>query len=86
VLTQKKQHPDKVILTRVGEFYETYGVDALMLIEYAGTCFLGVYYPPSLRPSFPPWFDDWLTQKEEYPDNKKVILTRVRRMARMHSC
>jgi hypothetical protein len=25
-----------VILTRVGEFYETYGVDALMMIEHAG--------------------------------------------------
>lgn len=36
VLSQKKAHPDKVILTRVGEFYETYGVDALMMIEYCG--------------------------------------------------
>ena len=36
VLSQKKAHQDKVILTRVGEFYETYGVDALMMIEYCG--------------------------------------------------
>ena len=32
----KRQHVDKVILTRVGEFYETTGVDALMLVNYAG--------------------------------------------------
>jgi hypothetical protein len=36
MLQQKKLHPDKVLLTRVGDFYETYGVDALMMIEYAG--------------------------------------------------
>lgn len=33
---QKKKHPHKVILIRSGEFYETYGIDALMLIGYAG--------------------------------------------------
>ena len=33
---QKKEHPDKVILMRVGEFYETFGVDALMLVAYCG--------------------------------------------------
>jgi hypothetical protein len=35
-IQQKKKHPDKIILIRSGEFYETYGVDALMLINYAG--------------------------------------------------
>ena len=32
----KKRHPDMVLLMRVGEFYEAYGLDALMLVEYAG--------------------------------------------------
>ena len=36
IIQWKSQHNDKVILTRVGEFYEAYGVDALMLINYAG--------------------------------------------------
>jgi hypothetical protein len=36
VMQQKSAHPDKVILTRVGEFYETYGVDAIMLVEHCG--------------------------------------------------
>lgn len=35
-MQQKALHPEKVALIRVGEFYETYGVDALMLVEYAG--------------------------------------------------
>lgn len=35
-IEQKRKHPDKVIMMRSGEFYETYGVDALMLINYAG--------------------------------------------------
>lgn len=32
----KEIHKDKVILTRVGDFYESEGVDALMLINYCG--------------------------------------------------
>ena len=36
VMQQKLLHPDKVLLVRVGEFYEAYGVDALMLIEHCG--------------------------------------------------
>ena len=36
IIQWKTQHTDKVILTRVGEFYEAYGIDALMLINYAG--------------------------------------------------
>eukprot|EP00981_Chlorochromonas_danica_P002201 scaffold437_cov168-Ochromonas_danica.AAC.18 len=35
-IEQKKKHPNKIILIRSGEFYETYGIDALMLIAYAG--------------------------------------------------
>ena len=36
ILKQKKSHPDKVILVRNGEFYETVGVDALMMIAHSG--------------------------------------------------
>lgn len=36
VLEQKKKHEDKVILLRCGEFYETYGIDAIMMVAYAG--------------------------------------------------
>jgi hypothetical protein len=32
----KEEHPDKVILTRCGDFYECYGIDAIMLIAFAG--------------------------------------------------
>ncbi|CAM9461786.1 unnamed protein product, partial [Discosporangium mesarthrocarpum] len=36
VLQQKELHPTKVLLIRVGEFYETYGVDAIMMMQHAG--------------------------------------------------
>lgn len=36
ITTQKEKHPDKIVLTRCGEFYETYGVDAVMMVEHAG--------------------------------------------------
>ncbi|KAF8820849.1 mutS domain protein [Cardiosporidium cionae] len=36
VLAEKKLHPEKVLLIRVGEFYETYGVDAVMMVEHVG--------------------------------------------------
>ena len=36
ILKQKKNHPDKVILVRNGEFYETVGIDALMMIAHSG--------------------------------------------------
>lgn len=35
-LQTKKEHPTKVILVRVGEFYETVGIDAIMLVQHAG--------------------------------------------------
>lgn len=35
-ILQKQKHSDKIILIRSGEFYETYGIDALMLINYSG--------------------------------------------------
>lgn len=32
----KLQHPDKVVLVRVGEFYETIGIDAILMVQHAG--------------------------------------------------
>jgi hypothetical protein len=40
-IQQKIEHEDKVILIRNGEFYETFGVDALMLINYCGLNAMG---------------------------------------------
>lgn len=36
IMEEKKKHYDKILLVRCGDFYETYGVDAIMLVEYAG--------------------------------------------------
>jgi DNA mismatch repair ATPase MutS len=36
VMKEKKRHSDKVLLVRVGDFYESYGIDAIMLVQYAG--------------------------------------------------
>ena len=36
IISEKEKHPDKIILTRLGEFYETYGVDAVMMVAHAG--------------------------------------------------
>lgn len=35
-LQTKIEHPDKIILVRVGEFYETIGIDAILLVQHAG--------------------------------------------------
>jgi hypothetical protein len=35
-LATKQQHPTKVLLVRVGEFYEATGIDAILLVQYAG--------------------------------------------------
>ena len=32
----KSAHPDKIILVRIGDFYECWGIDAIMLVEHAG--------------------------------------------------
>jgi len=32
----KKDYPDKIVLVRVGEFYETIGIDAILLVQHAG--------------------------------------------------
>jgi MutS domain I len=36
MIDAKNSHPDKLILFRVGEFYETNGVDAVILVNYLG--------------------------------------------------
>lgn len=35
-LQTKIEHPTKVVLVRVGEFYETVGIDAILLVQHAG--------------------------------------------------
>jgi hypothetical protein len=32
----KKQHPQKIILIQIGEFYETWGIDSVFLVEHCG--------------------------------------------------
>lgn len=36
VESKKAEHPDKVLAVRVGDFYEAWGTDAVMLVELAG--------------------------------------------------
>lgn len=36
VCEEKERHPTKVVLTRCGDFYETFGVDAIMMVAYVG--------------------------------------------------
>lgn len=33
---EKEKRPDHILLIRVGEFYEAFGLDALMLVQHAG--------------------------------------------------
>ncbi|WP_086930438.1 MutS-related protein [Agarilytica rhodophyticola] len=32
----KKQHPEKIVIVQIGEFYETWGIDSVFLVEYCG--------------------------------------------------
>ena len=36
VREQKEKYSDMIILTRVGEFYESFGIDAVLLVEHCG--------------------------------------------------
>eukprot|EP00916_Digyalum_oweni_P011493 GHVL01019118.1.p1 GENE.GHVL01019118.1~~GHVL01019118.1.p1 ORF type:complete len:992 (+),score=175.05 GHVL01019118.1:791-3766(+) len=36
IVSQKIHHENKIILVRRGDFYEAYGVDAIMMVEYCG--------------------------------------------------
>ena len=36
VLKEKELHPDKVVIVRCGDFYEVYGIDAVMLVAHCG--------------------------------------------------
>ncbi|EIE20036.1 hypothetical protein COCSUDRAFT_58259 [Coccomyxa subellipsoidea C-169] len=42
----KREHPTKVLLVRVGEFYETMGTDAVVLMQWAGLNPMGAGNPP----------------------------------------
>ena len=41
VCTEKEKHPEKIILVRVGEFFEAFGMDALLLVEHCGLNAMG---------------------------------------------
>jgi DNA mismatch repair ATPase MutS/predicted GIY-YIG superfamily endonuclease len=41
VVQEKRQHPDKVLLVRVGEFFEAWGVDAMLLVQWCGLNAMG---------------------------------------------
>ena len=55
VARTKRAHPFKVLLTRVGDFYEAVGVDAVVLVQFAGLNPMGgpgsclLYTSPSPR-------------------------------------
>ncbi len=36
LLRIKKQHPQKIVLIQIGEFYETWGIDSIFLVEHCG--------------------------------------------------
>ena len=38
---QKEKYPDCIILTRCGDFYETFGLDAILLVEHCGLNAMG---------------------------------------------
>jgi len=46
VLDFKKKHPTKVIITRCGDFYEAWGTDAVIMVEYGGYNPMGNRNPP----------------------------------------
>ncbi|CAB9512045.1 protein MutS [Seminavis robusta] len=39
--TAKENHPDCIIVTRCGDFYETYGIDAVLMVEHCGLNAMG---------------------------------------------
>lgn len=41
ICTQKERHPDKIILVRVGDFYEVFGLDALLVVQHCGLNAMG---------------------------------------------
>jgi hypothetical protein len=45
LVKREAAHPTKVALTRVGEFYEAYGADAVLLVEHAGLNPMGDGWP-----------------------------------------
>jgi hypothetical protein len=51
VFTEKKLHPDTLLAVQVGEFYEFWGIDALMCIEFGGLRAMG--RDPQMRAGTP---------------------------------
>ena len=53
-LSLKRKFPDEVILIQVGEFFETMGYDALLLVEYANLNPMGGVHSDNVpRAGFP---------------------------------
>lgn len=46
----KKQHPQKIVLIQIGEFYETWGIDSVFLVEYCGINRMGRKAPRAGMP------------------------------------
>lgn len=40
-IREKQAHPDTLLLVRVGDFYETWGLDALWLVQHCGLNAMG---------------------------------------------
>lgn len=46
----KKQHPEKIVVIQIGEFYETWGIDSVFLVEYCGLNRMGKKGPRAGAP------------------------------------
>jgi DNA mismatch repair ATPase MutS len=55
-VAEKEKHADRVLLIRCGDFYEAYGLDALLLVEHAGLNPMGrkVRVGPKMGIALPP--------------------------------
>ncbi len=56
----KKQHPQKIVLIQIGEFYETWGIDSVFLVEHCGINRMGRKGPRAGMPiaNIQPVLDD----------------------------
>ena len=50
LLRIKKQHPEKIALVQIGDFYETWGVDSVFLVEHCGLNRMGKRGPRAGTP------------------------------------
>lgn len=60
LLRVKKQHPQKIALIQIGEFYETWGIDSVFLVEHCGINRMGRKGPRAGMPlaNIQPVLDD----------------------------